>query len=109
LANPPSNRPLLDHLAQGFIEHSFDMKWVHREILNSRTYQLSWQTKDHNAKGERNFARSVARRLPAEVAVDALAMAVSADEKAATYLTNLTGRAIFLAGSSARAGQGGNA
>ena len=58
LANPPSNRPLLDYLAQGFIEHGFDMKWVHREICNSRTYQLSWQPNETNAKDERNFARS---------------------------------------------------
>ena len=66
LANPPSNKPLLDYLARGFIEHDFDMKWVHREICNSRTYQLSWQPNETNAKDERNFARSVPRRLPAE-------------------------------------------
>ena len=34
------------------------MKWVHREICNSRTYQLSWQPNETNAKDERNFARS---------------------------------------------------
>ena len=32
LANPPSNKPLLDYLAKGFIEHEFDMKWLHTEI-----------------------------------------------------------------------------
>ena len=42
---------------QGFIEHGFDMKWLHREICNSRTYQLSWQPNETNAKDERNFAR----------------------------------------------------
>ncbi|HMC11722.1 MAG TPA: DUF1549 domain-containing protein, partial [Pirellulaceae bacterium] len=36
LANPPSNRALLEYLAQGFVEHGFDMQWVHREICNSR-------------------------------------------------------------------------
>jgi hypothetical protein len=109
LANPPSNRALLEHLATGFIDHSFDMKWVHREICNSRTYQLSWQPNETNAKEERNFARSVPRRLPAEVAVDALAMAVSSDQKAAGFVTVVSGRAIAVAGANARAGVGANA
>jgi hypothetical protein len=109
LGNPPSNKPLLDYLARGFIEHNFDMKWVHRTICNSRTYQLSWQTNETNANDERNFARSVPRRLPAEVAVDALAAAVASDERAATFLTSLEGRATAVAGASARANQGANA
>jgi hypothetical protein len=108
LANPPSNRPLLDYLAQGFVEHGFDMKWVHREICNSRTYQLSWQPNETNAKDERNFARSVPRRLAAEVAVDAISAAVSSDEKAGSLLTTVKGRAIAVPGSNARANQGGN-
>ena len=109
LANPPSNRALLDYLAQGFIEHNFDMKWLHREIVTSRTYQLSWQPNDTNAKDERNFARAVPRRLPAEVAVDAIQAAIASDEKAATMTSDLAGRAINVPGSNARAAQGGNA
>jgi Protein of unknown function (DUF1549)/Protein of unknown function (DUF1553) len=101
LANPPSNKALLDYLAQGFVEYGFDMQWVHREICNSRTYQLSWQANETNAKDERNFARAVPRRLPAEVAVDAVNAAVASDEKAATYATDLKGRAIAVAGAGA--------
>jgi hypothetical protein len=108
LANPPSNQALLDHLAQGFLASGFDMQWVHREICNSRTYQLSWQPNETNAKDERNFARSVPRRLPAEVAVDAISAAIASDEKAGAYLNSLSGRAIAVAGSSARANQGAN-
>ena len=52
LANPPSNRPLLDYLSTGFVEHAFDMKWLHREISNSRTYQLSWHERDERAGRE---------------------------------------------------------
>jgi hypothetical protein len=85
------------------------MKWVHREICNSRTYQLSWQPNDTNAKDERNFARSVPRRLPAEVAVDAVQMALASDVKAATYLADVKGRAIAVPGASARANAGANA
>src|SRR6185369_16453487 len=80
------------------------------EICNSRTYQLSWQTNETNAKDEKNFARSVPRRLPAEVAVDAVNMAIASDEKAATYTTNLKGRSIAVAGAgAARANNNGNA
>lgn len=106
LANPPSNKPLLDYLAQSFIEHGFDMKWVHREILSSRTYQLSWQPNETNAKDERNFSRSVPRRLPAEVAYDALQTATASDAKAATMLSDVKNRAIGIPGASARGPQG---
>jgi len=58
LANPPSNKALLDHLAKGFIESGFDMKWVHRTIANSDTYQRSWQPNETNKIDERNFSRA---------------------------------------------------
>ncbi|MCE9528421.1 MAG: DUF1549 and DUF1553 domain-containing protein, partial [Planctomycetales bacterium] len=102
LANPPSNKPLLDYLAAGFIEHNFDIKWLHREILNSRTYQLTWQPNETNAKDERNFSRAVPRRLPAEVAYDAVQMAMASDAKAATMRTDLKNRAIAIPGASAQ-------
>jgi hypothetical protein len=102
LANPPSNKPLLDYLAASFIEHNFDIKWLHREILNSRTYQLTWQPNETNAKDERNFSRAVPRRLPAEVAYDAVQMATASDAKAATMRGEVKGRAIAIAGSSAQ-------
>lgn len=109
LGNPPSNAPLLDYLARGFIEHGFDLKWLHREITSSHTYQLSWQPNETNARDERNFARAVPRRLPAEVAVDAVTMALASDERAASFAYDLTGRAIAIPGASARANQGANA
>jgi hypothetical protein len=101
LGNPPSNKPLLAYLAQGFIDSNFDMQWVHRQICNSRTYQTSWQPNDTNAKDERNFARCVPRRLPAEIAVDCVNMAVVNDQKAATYSADIKGRAIAVASASA--------
>ena len=81
LANPPSNKPLLDYLAKGFIEHNFDMQWVHREICNSRTYQLSWQPNDTNAKDERNFARSRAAAAAGRSCRRCGEMAIASDEK----------------------------
>jgi len=109
LANPPSNKELLDHLTYGFVDHNYDLKWLHREILNSRTYQLSWQTNETNAKDERNFARSVPRRMPAEVAYDALLTATASDAKAAVMATELKGRGISVPGSNARLNGNNNA
>jgi hypothetical protein len=102
LANPPSNGPLLDHLATGFIAHGFDMKWLHREILNSRTYQLSWQPNSTNRLDERNFARTVPRRLPAEIAWDMVSQAVSNDDKYAQFASSVEERAIALTGAGTR-------
>ncbi|MEQ9411115.1 MAG: DUF1549 and DUF1553 domain-containing protein [Fuerstiella sp.] len=102
LANPPSNGPLLDYLAQEFIAHDFDMKWLHREILNSRTYQLSWQPNSTNRLDERNFARAVPRRLPAEIAWDMVTQAVSNDEKFAEYVNSIEDRAVAVPGAGSR-------
>jgi len=98
LGNPPSNEPLLDYLAKGFVEHNYDLKWVHREIALSRTYQLSWVPNDTNRLDTRNFSRSVPRRLPAEVAYDIIQQATAGDEAMGTYLTHIDDRAIAIPG-----------
>ena len=97
LANPPSNGPLLDYLAGEFVAHGYDMKWLHREILTSQTYQRSWQRNATNKQDERNFSRANLRRLPAEVLYDALVQATAADAEAAALASDpqrITGRAI---------------
>lgn len=71
-ANPPSNPQLLDWLAKDFVEHRFDLKHLHRRIMNSRTYQLSWQPNESNKLDEKNFSHSLLRRMPAEVVMDAV-------------------------------------
>lgn len=109
LANPPSNKALLDYLAEGFIASGFDMKWVHRTIANSRTYQLSWKPNETNRMDESNFSRAVPRRLPAEVAYDALNLATASDDTAAKFKADWQKRAIAIPASSpARNGNGGN-
>jgi hypothetical protein len=102
LSNPPSNAELLDYLANGFIEHHYDMKWLHREIINSRTYQLSWRPNETNRLDQRNFSRAVLRRLPAEVAFDALRQATASDTKVASMQREWTDRAIGVPGSGRR-------
>ncbi len=94
LGNPPSNEALLNYLAQGFIDSGYDMKWVHKQICLSDTYQRSWKPNETNIQDERNFSRSVPRRLPAEVAFDALTMATTNDARAKTFSSDLKGRAL---------------
>ena len=87
LANPPGNAALLDSLAEGFIAHDFDMKWLHREIMLSQTYQRSWQANETNTLDEKNFSRAVVRRLPAEVVLDAVAQVTGSTEALAKCTT----------------------
>ncbi len=105
LANPPVNAELLDYLAQGFVDNNFDMKWLHREITSSDTYQRSWRSNDTNRLDERNFSRAVPRRLPAEVAVDAIAQATAGDSKAEKFTSSNEGRAIAIPGAGRRISQ----
>ena len=80
LANPASNPELLDYLADEFVRQQYDLKWLHREIARSRTYQLSCRPNATNQHDERNYSRAVIRRLPAEVTYDAIVSATASDE-----------------------------
>ena len=94
LANPPSNPALLEHLATEFRQHGYDLKWLHREICNSDTYQRSWRPNATNAHDERNFSRAVARRIPAEVVYDAIKVATAGDREATELCSVVENRAI---------------
>ncbi len=102
LANPARNAELLAYLSEEFIAHDFDMKWLHREILNSATYQRSWIPNATNRLDERNFSRAVPRRLPAEVAWDMMSQAVSDDHTFASLVTSIEDRAVAIPGSGVR-------
>ncbi len=109
LANAPSNAELLDYLANGFIEHQYDLKWLHRTILSSATYQRSWQTNETNSLDRRNFSHALLRRLPAETAYDALRIALSDTEQAVSLCNLESERAMTMAGASAQNKGGKNA
>src|SRR5690606_38409249 len=83
--NPPSHPELLDELTRKFIENKYDLRWLHRTVVGSRTYQLASTppTKDAAllAAGRRNFAYFQLRRLPAEVLLDAVNETTGATEE----------------------------
>jgi hypothetical protein len=72
VSNPAVNEPLLNALAADFARHGFDFKQVMRRILNSELYQLSSTPNDTNLTDTKSFSRSLRRRLPAEVMLDAV-------------------------------------
>ena len=70
--NPPTNPELLDYLTDEFVKSGFDVRHVMRLICKSRTYQLSVETNKWNADDKVNYSHALARRLPAEVLLDAV-------------------------------------
>lgn len=104
LANPPVNGELMDYLAEGFVKSGYNMAWLHKEVLNSATYQRSWKPNDTNKNDEKNFSRFVIRRLPAEVVVDGITQATLGTERLAAFRDDIENRAI---GPNANAGKGG--
>lgn len=79
-SNPPSNAPLLDKLAEGFVKNNFSRKWTIRAIMNSRTYQLSSRKNDFNANDELYFSHAGTRMLSAEQLLDAICQVTSVPE-----------------------------
>ena len=94
LANPPSNEELIDHLATGFVESGYNMRWLHRQITMSDTYQRSWRNTPSNRLDDRNFSRALIRRLPAEVVFDSIALATASTGDRAKFAADLETRAI---------------
>ena len=79
--NPASHPELLNALAKHLVDHQYDAKALIRKITNSRTYQLSSTTSPANELDENNFSRSLFRRLPAEVLLDAVCDVTGVPEK----------------------------
>ena len=77
---PATHPELLDQLAKEFIAHKFDLRWLHRTILLSRTYQQSTEADPASVIDRANYACFHPRRLPAEVVIDALSQATGSAE-----------------------------
>ena len=70
--NPPSNPELLSFLENEFKEHNFDVNYIFRLILNSKTYQRSFITNGSNHSDEALFSHYLIHRLTAEQLIDAI-------------------------------------
>ncbi|MCX7419409.1 MAG: DUF1553 domain-containing protein [Planctomycetia bacterium] len=79
--NPPSNPELLKYLAEDFKAHKFDVKQMIRQMVTSHVYQLSSQPTSDNEHDRQNYARFYARRLIAEVMLDAVNQATGFKER----------------------------
>src|SRR5262249_40581756 len=63
---------------------------------NSDAYQRSWRPNDSNRLDQRNFSHAIPRRLPAEVAYDAVAQATAGTEEIAAWNSDPNQRIIAL-------------
>ena len=79
--NPPTNPALWAALKKDFVSGGYDLRRLTRLILTSRTYQLSAATRPGNETDARFYSHYYARRLPAEVMLDAVCDATGVPEK----------------------------
>jgi hypothetical protein len=79
-ANPPSNAALFEALTRDFIAHRFDVKHLARTIMLSTTYQLTSTPAGKNAADMKYHSHYIARRLPAEVILDAIGQVTGVGE-----------------------------
>jgi len=73
--SPPTHPELLDWLSASFIEHGWSIKWLHRLIMESKTYQLTSArdaAPDAIDPGNRWYWRFDRQRLDAEAIRDAM-------------------------------------
>jgi hypothetical protein len=84
-SNPPSNPDLWRALNREFVTHRFDLKHLMRLILTSRTYSLASATRPGNRTDTRFYSHYYARRLPAEVLLDALSQATGVPDRFPGY------------------------
>lgn len=94
LTNPPTNPALWQALVREFVAKKYDLKQLMRLILQSRAYQLSSGTRPTNETDTRFYSHYYARRLPAEVMLDAISQVTGVPDRFSGYPVGL--RAIQL-------------
>ena len=80
-ANPASNPALFAALTKEFTNHRFDVKHLIRTIMNSATYQLTSVPTASNVGDLKYHSHYIARRLPAEVILDAIGQVTGVREQ----------------------------
>lgn len=79
LGEAPTHPELLDDLAGRFMEHGWSLKWLHREILSSATWQQSSVADESEMADPENkfYGRMLRRRLDWEAWRDGILAATS--------------------------------
>jgi hypothetical protein len=72
-ANPPTHPEVLAELERDFRGSKFDLRRLHRRILNLVAYSRAWQTNATNSGDESNYSHRVLKRMQAELVLDAVA------------------------------------
>jgi hypothetical protein len=80
-SNPSANDELLEALAKDFTAHKYDVKYLIKVIMTSRTYQLSAQANDFNKDDSKYFSHAVTKLLTAEQLLDAICAVSEVPEK----------------------------
>ncbi|MCG8583445.1 MAG: DUF1549 and DUF1553 domain-containing protein [Pirellulales bacterium] len=81
ISNPPSNQELFDELGRRLVEYKYDFKRLVRDICASQAYQRSTKPNENNAHDQRNFARALVRRIPAEALLDSISRVTDTKDK----------------------------
>jgi hypothetical protein len=84
-SNPPTNPALWNALVKEFVASKYNLKHMVKLLLNSRAYQLSAKTKPGNKLDNRFYSHYYARRLPAEVLLDAVAQSTGVPDQFPGY------------------------
>lgn len=79
--NPASIPPLLDALADDFVQSGFDLRHLMRQIMTSRVYQRDSTPLAENVRDTRFYLHYNVKRLPAEVLLDAIDDACGTQER----------------------------
>jgi hypothetical protein len=94
-AAAPSHPELLELLSQQFIESGFDVKFLCRAIMLSRTYQQTSRSGEHAAREAELFARMPIKVLSAEQLYDSLVEILGQPAKSPSINTRLGARHEF--------------
>ncbi len=78
--NPPSHPELMEALAKDLREHHYDLKYLMKLIVSSRTYQLSSVPNETNRGDRTNFSHANPKPLDAAVLLDAVVAVTQVEE-----------------------------
>jgi Protein of unknown function (DUF1553)/Protein of unknown function (DUF1549) len=78
---PPAVPGLLDAMATDFVAHGYDMKYMIRTIMQSKTYQTSSEVNATNALDNQFFSRFYPRAMMGPVLLDVMNQATGTKEQ----------------------------